>query len=42
MVGFHRFVRNLNTSKESWMAAANLMTLMEKSKSCQSLSSSGI
>ncbi|XP_027878489.1 guanine nucleotide exchange factor DBS isoform X5 [Xiphophorus couchianus] len=34
------FVRNLNTSKESWMAAANLMTLMEKSKSCQSLSSS--
>ncbi|XP_047227481.1 guanine nucleotide exchange factor DBS isoform X4 [Girardinichthys multiradiatus] len=34
------FVRNLNTSKEGWMAAANLITLIEKSKSCQSLSSS--
>ncbi|XP_069563713.1 guanine nucleotide exchange factor DBS-like isoform X1 [Brachyistius frenatus] len=34
------FVRNLNTSKEGWIAAANLITLMEKSKSCQSLTSS--
>ncbi|XP_015238794.1 PREDICTED: guanine nucleotide exchange factor DBS-like isoform X6 [Cyprinodon variegatus] len=34
------FVRNLNTSKEGWMAAANLITLIGKSKSCQSLSSS--
>ncbi|KAM4561115.1 guanine nucleotide exchange factor DBS isoform 1-T1 [Fundulus diaphanus] len=34
------FVRNLNTSKEGWMATANLLTLIGKSKSCQSLSSS--
>ncbi|XP_008300128.1 guanine nucleotide exchange factor DBS-like [Stegastes partitus] len=34
------FVRNLNTSKEGWIAAANLITLIEKSKSCQSLTSS--
>ncbi|KAM4558493.1 guanine nucleotide exchange factor DBS isoform 4-T4 [Odontesthes bonariensis] len=34
------FVRNLNTSKEGWIAAANLITFIEKSKSCQSLSSS--
>ncbi|XP_054864795.1 guanine nucleotide exchange factor DBS-like isoform X7 [Amphiprion ocellaris] len=36
------FVRNLNTSKEGWIAAANLITLIGKSKSCQSLTSSGI
>uniref|UniRef100_A0A3Q2PDY0 MCF.2 cell line derived transforming sequence like n=1 Tax=Fundulus heteroclitus TaxID=8078 RepID=A0A3Q2PDY0_FUNHE len=36
------FVRNLNTSKEGWMAAADLLALIGKSKSCQSLSSSGI
>ncbi|CAK6959197.1 guanine nucleotide exchange factor DBS isoform X7 [Scomber scombrus] len=34
------FVRNLSTSKEGWIAAPNLITLIEKSKSCQSLSSS--
>ncbi|KAM3607447.1 uncharacterized protein V6R79_007932 [Siganus canaliculatus] len=34
-------VRNLSTSKEGVMAAANLMTLIGKSKSCQSLTSSG-
>ncbi|KAM7380318.1 hypothetical protein PAMP_003626 [Pampus punctatissimus] len=34
------FVRNLNTSKEGWIAAANLITLISKSKSCQSLTSS--
>uniref|UniRef100_A0A1A8F647 MCF.2 cell line derived transforming sequence-like n=1 Tax=Nothobranchius korthausae TaxID=1143690 RepID=A0A1A8F647_9TELE len=34
------FVRNLNTSQEGWMAAANLLTLTGKSKSCQSLTSS--
>ncbi|XP_061735317.1 guanine nucleotide exchange factor DBS-like isoform X5 [Nerophis ophidion] len=33
-------VRNLNTSMEGWMATANLMTLIDKSKSCQSLTSS--
>ncbi|TNN53503.1 Guanine nucleotide exchange factor DBS [Liparis tanakae] len=33
-------VRNLSSSKESWMAAADLVTLIEKSKSCPSLSSS--
>lgn len=37
-----RFVRNLSTSKEGWIAAANLITLIGKSKSCQSLTSSGI
>uniref|UniRef100_A0A3Q1FRQ5 MCF.2 cell line derived transforming sequence like n=1 Tax=Acanthochromis polyacanthus TaxID=80966 RepID=A0A3Q1FRQ5_9TELE len=36
------FVRNLNTSKEGWIAAAHLITLIGKSKSCQSLTSSGI
>uniref|UniRef100_A0A3Q1GU40 MCF.2 cell line derived transforming sequence like n=1 Tax=Acanthochromis polyacanthus TaxID=80966 RepID=A0A3Q1GU40_9TELE len=35
------FVRNLNTSKEGWIAAAHLITLIGKSKSCQSLTSSG-
>ncbi|XP_077393626.1 guanine nucleotide exchange factor DBS isoform X7 [Festucalex cinctus] len=34
-------VRNLNTSTEGWMATANLITLIAKSKSCQSLTSSG-
>ncbi|XP_038576802.1 guanine nucleotide exchange factor DBS isoform X4 [Micropterus salmoides] len=33
-------VRNLTSSKEGWMAAANLITLLGKSKSCQSLTSS--
>ncbi|XP_054642993.1 guanine nucleotide exchange factor DBS isoform X1 [Dunckerocampus dactyliophorus] len=33
-------VRNLNTSMEGWMASANLVTLIAKSKSCQSLTSS--
>ncbi|XP_037095052.1 guanine nucleotide exchange factor DBS-like isoform X2 [Syngnathus acus] len=33
-------VRNLNTSTEGWMATANLVTLIAKSKSCQSLTSS--
>lgn len=36
-----RLVRNLSTSKEGTMAAANLMSLIGKSKSCQSLTSSG-
>ncbi|KAM3862407.1 guanine nucleotide exchange factor DBS [Diretmus argenteus] len=34
------FVRNLRTSKEGWVAAANLLTLIGESQSCQSLSSS--
>ncbi|XP_037542487.1 guanine nucleotide exchange factor DBS [Nematolebias whitei] len=34
------FVRNLNTSHEGWIPAANLITLIGKSKSCQSLTSS--
>uniref|UniRef100_A0A667ZRY6 MCF.2 cell line derived transforming sequence like n=1 Tax=Myripristis murdjan TaxID=586833 RepID=A0A667ZRY6_9TELE len=34
------FVRNLRTSKEGWVAAANLLTLIGESKSCQSLTSS--
>ncbi|XP_061578947.1 guanine nucleotide exchange factor DBS-like [Cololabis saira] len=34
------FVRNLSSSKEGWIAAANLLTLIGKSKSCQSLTSS--
>ncbi|XP_030613999.1 guanine nucleotide exchange factor DBS [Archocentrus centrarchus] len=34
------FVRNLNTSKEGWIPAANLINLIGKSKSCQSLTSS--
>ncbi|XP_041663011.1 guanine nucleotide exchange factor DBS isoform X4 [Cheilinus undulatus] len=34
------FVRNLSTSKEAWITAANLITLIGKSKSCQSLTSS--
>ncbi|XP_068561127.1 guanine nucleotide exchange factor DBS isoform X4 [Cebidichthys violaceus] len=33
-------VRNLSSSKEGWIAAANLLTLIGKSKSCQSLTSS--
>lgn len=36
-----RLVRNLSTSKEGTMAAADLMSLIGKSKSCQSLTSSG-
>uniref|UniRef100_A0A3Q0T1L7 MCF.2 cell line derived transforming sequence like n=1 Tax=Amphilophus citrinellus TaxID=61819 RepID=A0A3Q0T1L7_AMPCI len=36
-----QFVRNLNTSKEGWIPAANLINLIGKSKSCQSLTSSG-
>ncbi|XP_076026234.1 guanine nucleotide exchange factor DBS isoform X2 [Genypterus blacodes] len=34
------FVRNLRTCKEGWVAAANLLSLIGKSKSCQSLTSS--
>ncbi|XP_054471076.1 guanine nucleotide exchange factor DBS isoform X2 [Anoplopoma fimbria] len=34
------FVRNLSSSKEGLIAAANLITLIGKSKSCQSLTSS--
>ncbi|XP_071334073.1 guanine nucleotide exchange factor DBS isoform X5 [Trachinotus anak] len=34
------FVRNLSTSREGWIAAANLITLVGKSKSYQSLTSS--
>ncbi|XP_053184306.1 guanine nucleotide exchange factor DBS isoform X2 [Scomber japonicus] len=34
------FVRNLSSSTEGWIAAPNLITLIGKSKSCQSLSSS--
>ncbi|XP_057708469.1 guanine nucleotide exchange factor DBS-like isoform X10 [Corythoichthys intestinalis] len=33
-------VRNLNTSTEGWIATANLITLIVKSKSCHSLTSS--
>ncbi|XP_077946310.1 guanine nucleotide exchange factor DBS isoform X7 [Gasterosteus aculeatus] len=36
----HWFVRNLSSSKEGLIAAANLITLIGKSKSCQSLTSS--
>ena len=36
-----RFVQNLKTSKEGWVAAANLLTLIGPSQSCQSLTSSG-
>uniref|UniRef100_A0A7N8WK99 MCF.2 cell line derived transforming sequence like n=1 Tax=Mastacembelus armatus TaxID=205130 RepID=A0A7N8WK99_9TELE len=39
-VSGHRFVRNLSTSKEGWITAASLITLIAKSKSCQSLTSS--
>uniref|UniRef100_A0A3B4A797 Uncharacterized protein n=1 Tax=Periophthalmus magnuspinnatus TaxID=409849 RepID=A0A3B4A797_9GOBI len=35
-------VRNLSTSKEGWIAASNLISLVKKSKSCQSLNSSGM
>uniref|UniRef100_A0A8C5CBN0 MCF.2 cell line derived transforming sequence like n=1 Tax=Gadus morhua TaxID=8049 RepID=A0A8C5CBN0_GADMO len=35
------FVQNLKTSKEGWVAAANLLTLIGPSQSCQSLTSSG-
>ncbi len=41
-VWLRRFVRNLSSSKDGWIAAANLVTLVSKSKSCQSLTSSGI
>ncbi|XP_056144826.1 guanine nucleotide exchange factor DBS isoform X3 [Lampris incognitus] len=34
------FVRNLRTGKEGWVAAANLLTMIRESKSCQSLTSS--
>ncbi|XP_017313564.1 guanine nucleotide exchange factor DBS isoform X1 [Ictalurus punctatus] len=34
------FVRNLNNSKEGWLPAANLLTLIRESKSSQSLTSS--
>ncbi|XP_034145619.1 guanine nucleotide exchange factor DBS isoform X4 [Esox lucius] len=34
------FVRNLRSSKDGWVAAANLLTLITESKSSQSLSSS--
>ncbi|KAM9327952.1 guanine nucleotide exchange factor DBS isoform 2-T2 [Pholidichthys leucotaenia] len=34
------FVRNLRNSKEGWVAAANLLSLISESKSSQSLSSS--
>ncbi|XP_046886465.1 guanine nucleotide exchange factor DBS isoform X3 [Hypomesus transpacificus] len=34
------FVRNLRSSKEGWVAAANLLTFISESKSSQSLSSS--
>ncbi|XP_077472840.1 guanine nucleotide exchange factor DBS-like isoform X5 [Stigmatopora argus] len=36
----HWLVRNLNTSTEGWIAAANLLSLLVKSKSCHSLTSS--
>ncbi|KPP78778.1 guanine nucleotide exchange factor DBS-like [Scleropages formosus] len=35
------FVRNLKTSKEGWVPASNLLSLIGESKSSQSLSSSG-
>uniref|UniRef100_A0A672ZEG7 Mcf.2 cell line derived transforming sequence-like a n=1 Tax=Sphaeramia orbicularis TaxID=375764 RepID=A0A672ZEG7_9TELE len=35
------FVKNLRSSKEGWVAAANLLSLISESKSSQSLSSSG-
>uniref|UniRef100_A0A8B9RF91 Mcf.2 cell line derived transforming sequence-like a n=1 Tax=Astyanax mexicanus TaxID=7994 RepID=A0A8B9RF91_ASTMX len=35
------FVRNLKNSKEGWLPAANLLTLIGESKSSQSLTSSG-
>ncbi|XP_041723302.2 guanine nucleotide exchange factor DBS isoform X2 [Coregonus clupeaformis] len=34
------FVKNLKTKQEGWVAAANLLTLIGESKSCQSLTSS--
>lgn len=40
-VRYCRLVRNLSTSKEGTIRAANLMSLIGKSKSCQSLTSSG-
>uniref|UniRef100_A0A672Z2A2 Mcf.2 cell line derived transforming sequence-like b n=1 Tax=Sphaeramia orbicularis TaxID=375764 RepID=A0A672Z2A2_9TELE len=36
----HWLVRNLSTSKEGWIAASNLITIIGKSMSCQSLTSS--
>uniref|UniRef100_A0A8C5HWW8 Guanine nucleotide exchange factor DBS-like n=1 Tax=Gouania willdenowi TaxID=441366 RepID=A0A8C5HWW8_GOUWI len=35
------FVKNLRSSKEGWVAATNLLSLISESKSSQSLSSSG-
>lgn len=37
-----RCVKNLRSSKEGWVPAANLLSLISESKSSQSLSSSGI
>lgn len=37
-----RFVKNLRSGKEGWVAAANLLSLISESKSSQSLSSSGM
>ncbi|XP_070979552.1 guanine nucleotide exchange factor DBS-like isoform X9 [Oncorhynchus clarkii lewisi] len=34
------FVKNLKTKQEGWVAAANILTLIGESKSCQSLTSS--
>ncbi|KAM9804426.1 guanine nucleotide exchange factor DBS [Neosynchiropus ocellatus] len=34
------FVRNLSSAKEGWIAAASLVSIIERSKSCQSLTSS--
>uniref|UniRef100_A0A673WZC6 MCF.2 cell line derived transforming sequence like n=1 Tax=Salmo trutta TaxID=8032 RepID=A0A673WZC6_SALTR len=36
-----RFVKNLKTKQEGWVTAANILTLIGESKSCQSLTSSG-
>lgn len=36
-----RFVKNLCSGKDGWVAAANLLSLISESKSSQSLSSSG-
>ena len=38
---FCRFVKNLKTKQEGWVAAVNILTLIGESKSCQSLTSSG-
>lgn len=34
------FIRNISTSKEGWIAASNLVSMIRKSTSCQSLNSS--